>query len=236
MLPWPIHNDAPRWHQICQYPYTCCPHASSVCVHLSSFPCLHTHEFSMSCVRGVGVQTNVGTCVPLLCDILRTLGADMFQWCLCTCLKFCCWLCSHHSPLHILKPPPQHPPCYLSQTTTIGGGLPPSIMGSWRLHCCAEWRTRVDYVFTTTLSMPRRDLTPILPTTHHPCMQPFSAPHSYPPHGMSANLIKLFSKYSFQSFADTRQGVWISSVNSQPWRFTVTFGELYRCELGVFRC
>jgi len=93
-------------------------------------------------------------------------------------------------------PQPQHPPCPLSQATAIGGGLPPSIMGSRRrlLHCRAAWPTLVDFVLTITVSTYRRDLTPILPPTQHPCMQPLSATHSFPPHGLSANLIKLCSR------------------------------------------
>jgi len=94
------------------------------------------------------------------------------------------------------------------------GPPPPSVMGLRRrhLHFCVAWPTQVDFVFTVTLSMHRQDLEPILPTTQYSCMQPFSATHSHPPHGISANLIKLFPKYSSQSFADTREGVCISRV------------------------
>ena len=61
-----------------------------------------------------------------------------------------------------------------------------------------DWRaaasTLVDLVLTAAISMHRWDLTPILPPTHHPCMQPPYTTHSHLPHGMSANLTKLFSR------------------------------------------
>jgi len=82
----------------------------------------------------------------------------------------------------------------VSQATTVGGGLPPSILGMGRRH---PWRmalpTLVDFVLTVTLSMHHRDLTPILAPTQHPCMQSPPATHSHPQHGTSAHLIKLCS-------------------------------------------
>ena len=77
------------------------------------------------------------------------------------------------------------------------------------LHFCVAWPTQVDFVFSVTLYMHRQDLEPILPITQYSCMQLFSATHSHPLHGISANLEKLFPKYSSQSFADTREGVCI---------------------------
>ena len=93
-------------------------------------------------------------------------------------------------------PRPQHPPCRLSQATTNGRGLPPSIMVARRRHLRSARGSAdlVDLVLTVPFSMHRQDLTPILPPTHHPCMQPPSTTHSHPPHGMSANLIKLCSQ------------------------------------------
>jgi len=139
MLPCPRHHDTPRRQQICQYQYTCCPHASSVCVRLPCFPCLHTLEFSASCVRSArwvytGVQTHVGTCVPLLCDILQTLGTSYVPVTFVYLLAIVLVVLSPFPPprTQTSYPPPQHPLCPLSQATTIGGGLPPSIMGSRR--------------------------------------------------------------------------------------------------------
>jgi len=120
-------------------------------------------------------------------------------------------------------PWPQHTPCPLSQDTTIGGGIPPSIMGSRRrlLHCRAAWPTLVDFVLTVTLSTYRRDLTPILSPTQHPCMQPPSATHSHPPHGLSANLINCAPEIFLSVFYGHPFGsLHHASVNSQPWRFT----------------
>jgi len=65
-----------------------------------------------------------------------------------------------------------------------------------------------------------RDLTSILPPKHHPYMHPLSTTHSHHPHGMSANLIKPFLKYSSQSHQHGSRLVGVPSVNPQPWRFT----------------
>ena len=107
---------------------------------------------------------------------------------------------------------------------TICGGFPSSIMGARRrhLHCHAAWPTLVYSVLTVTFSMPCRDLTPILPPTQHLYMQPPSAAHSHPPHGMSLNLIKLFPRNIPLKETSTRpkRCVALWSVNPQPWRFT----------------
>jgi len=59
-------------------PYLC---ASSVCVWLPCFLCLHRFESSVSCVWSArwvytGAPAHVGTCVPVLCEIQQTLVAD----------------------------------------------------------------------------------------------------------------------------------------------------------------
>jgi len=70
--------------------------------------------------------------------------------------------------------------------------------------------------------MHRRDLTPILPPTQHPCMQPPSTTHSHPPHGLSAKLIKVCSRnIPLRVCADTRDGVcltwvWIANPGALP--------------------
>ena len=67
-----------------------------------------------------------------------------------------------------------------------------------------------------------RNLTPILPPTQHPCMQPLSTTHSHPTHGMSATLIKLCSRNIPLREASARPNrcAALQSVNPQPWRFT----------------
>jgi len=97
---------------------------------------------------------------------------------------------SHHSPLPL---PPGHiiSRVFLSQATTIGGRPLPSIMGARHRHLRSARGSRFDFLQTATFSMHCRDLTPILPLTQHPCMQPPSTTPSHPAHGMSATLIKL---------------------------------------------
>jgi len=63
-----------------------CPylHASSVCTRLPCSLCLHRFESSASCVRSArwvypGAPTHVGICLPLLCNIQQTMGADTVQ-------------------------------------------------------------------------------------------------------------------------------------------------------------
>jgi len=169
-------------------------HASFVCIDLS--PRLLAYGLLGGCTQ---VPLHIWVHAYLYCAIYNK------RW---ACIHFgdiCipAWNCVGGYVLTI--PPAPYPNLLPSATTssvssftatTIGGGLPPSIMGSRRrhVHCCTAWPTRVDFVLTVTLSMHRRDLTPILPPTQHTCMQPPSATHSHPPHGMSANLIKLCSR------------------------------------------
>ena len=160
--------------------------------------------------------------------VLQTLGADTFQWQLCTCLQLCWWLCSPFPPPHTQTsyPWPQHPPCPLSQATTIGEGLPPSIMGSQyrHQHCWASWSTLVDFVLTVTLSMYRRDLTPILPPTQQTPLHATTLHHTLTPYTRHVSELckTVFPKYSSQRRIRNSLTVeWaLPSVNPQPWRFT----------------
>jgi len=75
------------------------------------------------------------------------------------------------------------------------GGDSPSQSWARGVHIC-NWRaaasTLVDFVLTARFCMLRRDPPPTTPPTQHPYIQQPSATHSHTPHGMSANLIKLF--------------------------------------------
>ena len=123
-------------------------------------------------------------------------------------------------------PQPQHPPCPLSQGTTIGGGLPPSIPGARRWHlrlargsADSVWLCFHRYLLHTRQCM---DLTPILPPTQRPCMQHHH--HTLTPSTRRVSeLCKIVStKYSSQSSIHTSlTAAWaLPSVNLQPWRFT----------------
>ena len=80
-------------------------------------------------------------------------------------------------------PRTKHPPCPLSQATTIGGGLPPSIMGARRRNppLPRDAPNLSVFVLTATCTMRHQDLTPGLAPSQHPCMQPQFTPTSSQP-------------------------------------------------------
>jgi len=209
-----VHHDALRLHRICLNPYTCtalmlahcllhrCRHsrrrqsplrARTYSLHACAIPA-RVHRARMPC-----------TFLHLPCPYLRASSV---------CAQVPCFLCLHRFE--------SSASCIRSARWVYTGALthlshnhwdppPPSVMGlrCRHLHFCVAWPTQVDFVFSVTLYMHRQDLEPILPITQYSCMQLFSATHSHPLHGISANLEKLFPKYSSQSFADTREGVCI---------------------------
>jgi len=119
---------------------------------------------------------------------------------------------------------PNIPPCPLSQATTIGGGPPPSIMGS----LCQHLRLARSSVYSGWLgshwylvyappkpsTYPSTHTTPSHATTLHHTLT-HSTQHV-------STLYKIVSKYFSQSIIHTRlTAAWaLSSMNPQPWRFT----------------
>jgi len=102
-------------------------------------------------------------------------------------------------------PPSLYPPLLLSAPISpvlfhrpqpLGGDSPPQpwSRGCYTYEWCAAAPTLFDFVLTVTSSMHPRNLTQILPPIQHPCIQPPSITHSHPPHGMSANFVKLCSQ------------------------------------------
>ena len=143
----------------CAFLYLPCPYlrANSFCARLPCFLCLHRFESSVSCVRSTrwvytGALTHLGTCVPLLCDIQQSLGADTSQWHLCTYLELCWWLCSHHPPLPMPKPPTlghNVPRVLFHRPRPLGGDFPPQ---SWARGVDTDMVARYGRLWLTSCS------------------------------------------------------------------------------------
>jgi len=126
----------------------------------------------------------------ILFPVQTKLGADEFQGHLCACLSLHWRLCSYLSPLHIHSPPTLGPniPRVLFPRP-LGGDSPPQpwARGGVTYYQRATAPTLFVFVLTATCSMLRRDLTPGLAPSHHPCMQNYTSlppplhPHSCTP-------------------------------------------------------
>jgi len=189
MLPWQMHHVAPRRHQICPYPHTCTalmlahcllhrrrqsrrrksPLRAHTCsLHACSMPA-RVHRANMPCI-----------CMYLSCPYLCAVSV-------CTRLpRFLCLYIFESSASCVRSVRWMYPGATTHLVSSFtghdhwGGGSSPSKMGSRRrpLYCHAAWPTLVHFVLAVTLSMPRRDLTSILPPTQHPCNHPPPHPHT----------------------------------------------------------
>ena len=147
---------------VCAYSAPACLYLAFVCV-FASLPVLA----DTACLRERLVLARA-PCAQIPCTFLRVLA--------CACA------------LNALG---QHPQL---QPRPSGGDSP---LQSWaRGVDTYDWRaaasTLVDFVLTARFCMLRRDPPPTTPPTQHPYIQQPSATYSHTPHGMSANLIKLF--------------------------------------------
>jgi len=129
------------------------------------------------------------------------------------------------SPPHIQTsyPRPQQSPCPLSQVTTIGEGLPPSIMGlrGRPLHCRAARRTLVINQILRSHRYPLH--APPSPPTHTTPLHATTLCHTLTP---STRHVRELDKIVFRNIppreasARTKRCAALQSVNPQPWRFT----------------
>ena len=123
----------------------------------------------------------------------------------------CHYICGYTltiPPSHSLPYYPQtlHSPCPLSQTTTLGGGLPPLDHGSTAATRAAVPTLFVFVVFVlaTTYTMLPQDLTSILAPSEHPCMKPHFTPISslYP---IAISVLAINSLSQARYWASSRQ-------------------------------
>ena len=108
------------------------------------------------------------------------------------CVPACHCICSHTltiPPAHTLPyyPTTESPLCPLSQTTTIGGGLPPSIMCARRRHfslarrstdlLCLRHRHHLHHDLPRSHTRPRTHTTPLYAITLHSHLLPATPLH-----------------------------------------------------------
>jgi len=143
---------------------------------------------------------------------------------------------------------PQHPPCPLSQVTTIrdstkkigrlNHGRSTVILANSAQQQRLIFKSYLVHALTTPHTYP---------SIQHPCMQALSTTHSHPPHSMSANLIKLCSgprniPLREGDYIDWRHNLpdvsfELQRVNPQPWRFTnnsLSFPEAHSLSVCLF--